>query len=771
MKKITIKNKAASKRLNINVGPLTVNLLERFSKLNKEEKKTLEEESKYILSNAVNPKNTIGTTTGIAIGYVQSGKTMSFTTLSTLAADNDFKIIIYFAGVKNNLLDQTVERLEKDLQTNDANSERLNVIQNPSVANDDDKTIAKYLQWKGKPVTLIPVLKWHTHLKNLAEVFQSEHVRETLKQDGVLIIDDEADQASLDSKARKRSINQEKKAKGIKIADFGDVATSATYACILKLRDSIPNHTYIQYTATPQGPLLINLMDMLSPKFHKILTPGGGYTGGKIFFGEGTKKSPINPNDLIRVIPDNEVYNYRENPLKAIPDSLIEALQVYLINAAINWSILKIEKPLSMMIHADRETDATNLFEEWVNGILGIRDDGWLKTLQKPDGDPGKKYLVNDFKKSYKEAITHLTNPPSFEKVLDELVDVIHKTNVKAITSKDKKGNKRKKEDLKVKWNNHPFHILIGAEMLNRGFTIEGLVVSYMPRYSKGISQADTIQQRCRFFGYKLKYLKSCRVYLPEDSIMEYVKYVQHEEYFRHFLKNKSLRDYEQTMVIDPSFLKATKSSILSKEMVMSKLKGMVQINALQYIRENIIYIEEFLKRQKFKNYESFNSPFQNHRYVKLSIKDLIEFLLDFKIGNYPDTMRKSATIQYLKYQADYNHIKQAYVFEMGYKAPKPRDRALIIENDSVSLSNIFQGPDDEKMKGKKNHKFYPGDRKIRLDDSLCIQIHKIIPTVEDLSRNDKLMWTKKVGPQKYLYTLGIYYPDKMAFGFTGIKN
>ena len=59
-----------------------------------------------------------------------------------------------------------------------------------------------------------------------------------------------------------------------------------------------------------------------------------------------------------------------------------------------------------------------------------------------------------------------------------------------------------------------------------------------MPRYSVSKSTADTIQQRCRFFGYKIELLKSCRVYLPEDT-MEYAEYVEHEEEMRKWLKEK----------------------------------------------------------------------------------------------------------------------------------------------------------------------------------------------------------------------------------------
>ena len=64
-----------------------------------------------------NPHNAVFAqeTTHLVVGYVQSGKTMSFTGLTALALDNGYRVVIYLAGTKNNLLDQTSKRLKKDL--------------------------------------------------------------------------------------------------------------------------------------------------------------------------------------------------------------------------------------------------------------------------------------------------------------------------------------------------------------------------------------------------------------------------------------------------------------------------------------------------------------------------------------------------------------------------------------------------------------------------------------------------------------------------------
>ena len=125
-------------------GEQTNQLLDRLTKLDKDEKDTLLTEAADILSHCVKP-NTTGSETGIAIGYVQSGKTMSFTTLTTLAYDNGFRIVIYLAGVKTNLLSQTNNRLKTDLLTSSDNSQFYKVYDNPKIEQDAVKDISRAL--------------------------------------------------------------------------------------------------------------------------------------------------------------------------------------------------------------------------------------------------------------------------------------------------------------------------------------------------------------------------------------------------------------------------------------------------------------------------------------------------------------------------------------------------------------------------------------------------------------------------------------------------
>ena len=56
-----------------------------------------------------------------------------------------------------------------------------------------------------------------------------------------------------------------------------------------------------------------------------------------------------------------------------------------------------------------------------------------------------------------------------------------------------------------------------------------------MPRGAKQRTQ-DTIQQRCRFYGYRKDYLKYCRVFLKEKVAESIEQYIDSEkQYKRHY--------------------------------------------------------------------------------------------------------------------------------------------------------------------------------------------------------------------------------------------
>ena len=121
MEQIKFKDNSANK---IETRERTLDFLSRLDKLDDDEKETLKQESAKILSHCLSSRGN----TGLAFGYVQSGKTMSFTALTTLAVDNGYDIVIFLAGTANNLLDQTGDRLYEDLNLKSRENRKIHGV-------------------------------------------------------------------------------------------------------------------------------------------------------------------------------------------------------------------------------------------------------------------------------------------------------------------------------------------------------------------------------------------------------------------------------------------------------------------------------------------------------------------------------------------------------------------------------------------------------------------------------------------------------------------
>ena len=293
------------------IGERTTAFIESQTKLDEDGKITVVDEALGVLKHCIAPgvKESI---TNIAVGYIQSGKTLSYSTLSTLAADNGFRVIIYLTGVTTSLNNQTYGRIKRDLNVNETDWYAI-FEDNPKNIDTDITLVANYLKYS-KITLLFPAMKQQQHIERLTQLFSNYKIKNLLENVGVLIIDDEADQASFNTYAKK---NKDR-------PDWEEDEQSRIYSCILKLRSVFPSLSYIQYTATPQAAFLIDSNDDLSPKYHTVLTPGKGYTGGRVFFVERF-------NDLIVEIKD--LYDKDNNPI--YPESLNDALMQFIISVSI----------------------------------------------------------------------------------------------------------------------------------------------------------------------------------------------------------------------------------------------------------------------------------------------------------------------------------------------------------------------------------------------------------------------------------------------------
>lgn len=352
----------------------------------------------------------------------------------------------------------------------------------------------------------------YLRLQNLRDLLRSL----SLAGSASLIIDDEADQASLNNEI---SQGQE----------------STTYRCLMELRRELPNHTYVQYTATPQAPLLVSIIDSLSPNFIQLLEPGTQYVGGREFFADRRQ--------LVRVIPPEEVPT-NKNPLSAPPDSLIDALRVFMVGVTAGI-LVDPSGNRSMLVHPSHRTTQHREFYNWVRDII----DEWRRILSLPETDLDRQQLMGEFREAYADlAQTVGADLPAFDDLVPYFKIAFRNTLPLEVNAVDGKTPP-------VNWRSTYGWILVGGQAMDRGFTVQGLTVTYMPR-GIGVGNANTVQQRARFFGYKREYLGYCRVYLEEGTISAFESYVEHEEDIRAQLREiqesgTPLNDWKRAFILD----------------------------------------------------------------------------------------------------------------------------------------------------------------------------------------------------------------------------
>lgn len=650
-------------------------------------------------------------TTHLVVGYVQSGKTMSFTSLIKLAADYKYRVVVVFAGITNNLLDQTSERLEKDLLCdNHLNRKIYKFLKNPDISNLSE--IKRYTKIEGS-ILILPILKHYDRIDAVNELLTS--LSKSLVRETVLIIDDEADQASLNNFGRKNSGKSDDK----------EMLYSRTYESILNLRNSLPGNSYVQYTATPQANVLIDSLDILSPKTHTLLIPGDGYCGGKLFFGIGDEGKEFGKN-LIVEIDKKEVFNSKVNPLQKIPKSLEDALMLQIIAVAIVIYIKKTPKisQLSMLVHTDSQLVWNATFKNWIEDTLNK----WSELLELKPNDVHYRSFYNCFFKNYNEAIKlyEISERPSIDEVYPYVYDILNDSHVYLVTG-DTDDSK------KLRWEDHVLNILVGAQMLNRGFTVKNLTVTYMPRYTMTVTNADTIEQRCRFFGYKRSYIKSCRVFLPKISIENYENYIVSEEELREAMSTTNSMNLLGHKILSSQKLRPTRQNVLPKSVVTQSLKGNKELSPYYdiYLQHNLDLCDNLINDNRScivpfvkdgYNANDFKGA-RKHESFFLSVDEAIQFLRDYKVGSCKDLRIIGDTIRYLCYLKADKKISNILFVNMA--CGNLKERPVNLMSHCLNNSSIFEGPSSAK-ENSNDRKNYIGDSRICSADTITIQIHHI---------------------------------------------
>ena len=470
--------------------------------LNKQVRDKIDESTDVIMDNIGNPKESRFEHRGMVVGHVQSGKTANYSSLVCKVADAGYKFIVVIAGDKNNLRNQTQKRLndhfvgwnegeqvgvgignsrpdkrpisltglERDFNKRDADVAS-------QVSNFDNVIVPILLVIKKNTRTLTNVTTW---LKNQYKNKISDHA--------MLLIDDESDYASINTKDESSPTRINEK--------------------IRELLSLFEKRSYVAYTATPYANILIDhkafsptLGDDLFPRdfIYALDTPNNYFGANKVFLNEDNKNHVVVIDDYADVFnpkhkKDLEVFE--------LPPSLREAIRLFLINISIRDLRGFLTKHNSMMIHATRFTNVHQQISSQVQTYLEIikKDVLAYGNLSNPEQySEHLAYLQETYKKYYTEF--------SWFSILKKLIGNIETIVIREVHQRTPKHLRLEYDDL-VRTN----AIVIGGASISRGYTLEGLSVSYFLRTT---IYYDTLMQMGRWFGYRNGYEDLCKIFIP----------------------------------------------------------------------------------------------------------------------------------------------------------------------------------------------------------------------------------------------------------------
>ncbi len=654
------------------------------------------------LSYCPNPKNTsLQQETGIVIGKVQSGKTSNFISLISLAFDNGYDIAIVLGGTKKPLLKQNSDRIKEYFHDVKDNVFVLNSNENADHLNEEN--IRGFLRREKK--VIIVGLKSVKQINTIMQIFTNN----TLNERPVLIIDDEGDEYSLNTKVKQKK-------------------ESSTYSAILNFKNTLPRHCYVSVTATPQANLLISKIDELAPYFGVLVPPGNGYCGLDVFHSDDkyTITIPENEEPLIEV---------------GIPASLKKSLAMFFVACAIQSHRTHRKDKLSMLIHISQFKKDHELEYKKVQEL--IKEWG-LKTSDKKDVSyTSVCEIMKDAHSEYAKG--NVRDFPTFGEIEDEIIFAINNSHVHKING----DNTLNGED-----DFYEYNIYVGGTMLGRGLTIKGLCVTYITRTAKNASNVDTVQQRARWFGYKTKYLDLCRIFAVSKILNEFMDIRDHEEDLWQTIEmtNSQGIDFKNMPRIFSlsDKLKPTRSSVAEVESYTfyswnkqrifqdDEAYATSNINILHDFRENNVDNLEIIERQ-------VGAPFiilRDASYFSI-YKDIIEKFI------FPETSKINKGIFAKLYQLLQNKNLNPNIdiiwMRDGITSKHP------VNKDTKIISNYFVGRSPKDLSKPAN---YEGDDKefIR-PNTMQLQIHMI--------ENKE---TGFVSP-----TLALYLPNEIISKLTGL--
>ena len=471
---------------------------------------TIDQDTDRVMNNVGDPATDSFLIRGMVVGHVQSGKTSNYSTLVCKAADAGYRFIVVIAGGTDILRDQTQERLNEAF-VGAENGEQVGA----GVGYTTPKTLPICLTTKDRDFNrqdaakmsqginfdninspiLIVIKKNPNSLKNVIDWLRAQYPN-VIPNHSMLVVDDESDYASI-------NYNDE------------EVGPSVINRRIRELLGLFKKGTYVAYTATPFANIFIDHnaksdeygSDLFPKDFIFALEAPTNYFGARRIFLDDNSQHLV-------VIPQNEIdthlpLNHKKEAYLKLSPTLKDAIRLFILNVGIRWIRGHQDKHNSMLIHVSRFTRIHSLISSQVTDYFEeLKRD--LSAYGKLTNSDQFSTHISDMKRTFQNHLKANFAIP------EEWLNVIASASDAVSTILIRESHQKSRVRVAYKKNVPTNAIVIGGATLSRGFTLEGLSVSY---FLRNTLLYDTLMQMGRWFGYRPHYDDLCRVYMSEKSI------------------------------------------------------------------------------------------------------------------------------------------------------------------------------------------------------------------------------------------------------------
>jgi hypothetical protein len=493
---------------------LLTNILRTEKQWSNEMVEDLNSSSSAVVSKLLNPKMAITAgekhdVKGLVLGYVQSGKTANYSAVISKALDAGYKFIIVLSGIHNNLRYQTECRLRKEI-IGPSETKSDPITRMDENGDFDGKHASSSNRVLGSADGFgMAVLKKNSTVLRKFNNWISEARPEVLEKCKVLIIDDEADQASINTAKKPNE-------------------STTINKLIKEMINKFSSCSYVGYTATPFANIFIDatIEKELFPKdFIISLKKPISYVGTEELFGhlkdngEETAGFPV-----IRLTNKYDLAEFedQDDELTQLPPSLKIAINTFLVASAIRIARGHHQRHISMLIHCTHLNSDQSEYKDLVYKYIDdLRFE--LRTV-KILPDHLQQLFDTDFKLTTEimgEKVDQISKHDLFKNILSfiESIQIVLDNSL---------------SDSRLSFKEKFWGIVIGGNTLSRGLTIEGLTVSYFIRSSKAY---DTLMQMGRWFGYRPGYLDLTRIFISEQTYSRFNQLATVEKEIREEIK------------------------------------------------------------------------------------------------------------------------------------------------------------------------------------------------------------------------------------------